>query len=265
MQTKSLVVILFVICLTRAELQGPPIDNSAELNNRKSDSTNDDATNSNADSDNKIEDSDDSDDLSDEHTIASLLAEDFSYPGIKIIKAPDLSQEKEARKMTEMLSTLVNSHAELVEKLEHEIKQMDGSIASLANTDEQEPALSQEEIELEQLYESAMKILNKTRSDKADGFILLKQAAEKGHAKSQARIAWHELLGNQVEMNFDSAKQTFLKLADAGLPDAHMVSSIYILQLHKDFVINEKNLNFLKFIIFCRDLVSCMPLESALM
>lgn len=236
-----------------AELQAPPSDSGDPNNSYKdrklnlmtktdeggssSDSSSTSNSNSNTDSDNNIrskhsENSDGADSVtsdanSDENTLASLLAEEFSYQGsaIKIIKAPDFTQEKEAQKMTEMLSTLVNSHAKLLKKLENEIEEMDGSIASLGEQPVQ--AQTQEELELELLYESAMKILNRTRSEKAEGFALLKQAADKGHAKAQAKIAWAQLMGNHVEMDFNAARETFMHLADSGLPDAHMVSTLH--------------------------------------
>lgn len=238
-----LVAVACALCASvSAELQGPPSD-SGDLKNsikdRKSNlmavtdeesSSSSNSANSKTGSDSKIRNKNSendgdaaSDASSDENTIASLLAEEFSYQGsaIKIIKAPDFTQEKEAQKMTEMLSTLVNSHAKLIKKLEDEIEEMDGSIASLGEQPVQ--VQTQEELELEMLYESAMKILNRTRSDKAEGFALLKQAADKGHAKAQAKIAWAQLMGNHVEMDFNDARETFLHLAESGLPDAHMV------------------------------------------
>lgn len=216
---------LFVIA--SAELQGPPSDSADPKNSykdRKSNSIDDE--DSTSDSKNKLKNNENADRTTDpsDETLESLLAEDFSYQGsaIKIIKAPDFTQEKEAQKMTEMLSTLVNSHAKLIKKLEDEIEEMDGSIASLG--EQPEEVQTQEEIQLEMLYESAMKILNRTRSDKAEGFALLKQAADRGHSKAQAKVAWGQLMGNHIEMDFNSARETFLKLADTGLPDAHMVS-----------------------------------------
>lgn len=235
MRSKIFLIFMCTLSISLAQLQGPPSDSEDirnSLKDRKSNLVNDESKSDISDSSNTInkkdEDNDDAIDSNDDSTIASLLAEEFAYPGsaIKIIKAPDLSQEKEAQKMTEMLSTLVNSHAKLIKKLEDEIEEIDGSIASLG----EEPRIvqTQEELELERIYESAMKILNRTRSDKSDGFALLKQAADKGHAKSQAKIAWAQLLGNYIEMNFDDAKKTFLELAETGLPDAHMVCHIII-------------------------------------
>lgn len=268
-------VVAYTLCIAWAELQGPPSD-SEDLKNsfkdRKSNLMNDE--NSNSDNNNKNDENDDEKSTlieagDDENSIASLLAEEFSYQGsaIKIIKAPDFTQEKEAQKMTEMLSTLVNSHAKLIKKLEDEIQEMDGSIASLG--EQPEVAQTPEEIELEILYESAMKILNRTRSDKQEGFALLRKAADKGHPKAQAKIAWAQLMGNHVDMDFDAARETFLNLADTGLADAHMVK--YLLPFTNFFFLF--NFSYLmitnNFCDFCflssRDWVLCTLPESALM
>lgn len=234
--TRLLLASIVCVAIVAAELQGPPIadssasekkDNSGE--STQASSSNDRKSSSSAAAadvnENVVSDAD-SEESIDEMSLASMLAEEFALQGsaIKIIKSPDLSQDSEAQKVTEMLSTLVNSHAKLIKKLEDEIDEIDGSLASLKSVEEPEPVLTPEQIELENLYESAMKILNKTRSDKAGGFAMLKQAADKGHLNAQAKIAWAQLMGNPIEMNFEEAKNTFLKLADTGLPDAHMVS-----------------------------------------
>lgn len=227
------ILLVSIVCfaIAVAELQGPPVDSSANEKKESSESTaqkssNNERKSSAESNDNVVVEVDDTDGSIDENSLASLLAEEFALQGsaIKIIKSPDLSQDNEAQKVTEMLTTLVNSHAKLIKKLEDEIDEIDGSLASLKSAEEPEPVLTPEQIELENLYEAAMKILNKTRSDKAGGFAMLKQAADKGHLNAQAKIAWAQLMGNPIEMNFEEAKNTFLKLADTGLPDAHMVS-----------------------------------------
>lgn len=228
--TRFWLVSIVCVAIVAAELQGPPADTSKSEKKESSESGQTSNANERKSSvetnENIVDEHGDLDESLDENSLASLLAEEFALQGsaIKIIKSPDLSQDSEAQKVTEMLSTLVNSHAKLIKKLEDEIEEIDGSLASLQNVDEPEPALTPEQIELENLYESAMKILNKTRSDKAGGFALLKQAADKGHLNARAKIAWAQLMGNPIDMNFEEAKNTFLQLADAGLPDAHMVS-----------------------------------------
>lgn len=229
--TRFWLVSIVCVAMVAAELQGPPADTSKSEKKESSESGQTSSGNerkSTAETnENIVDEQGDLDESIDENSLASLLAEEFALQGsaIKIIKSPDLSQDSEAQKVTEMLSTLVNSHAKLIKKLEDEIEEIDGSLASLQNADEPEPAaLTPEQIELENLYESAMKMLNKTRSDKAGGFALLKQAADKGHLNARAKIAWAQLMGNPIDMNFEEAKNTFLQLADAGLPDAHMVS-----------------------------------------
>lgn len=227
--------LISIVCATivAAELQGPPVDSSAKEKKNSGESA---STSGKSDrkssvnvNENVVIDVDDSEESIDENSLATLLAEEFALQGsaIKIIKSPDLSQDSDAQKVTEMLSTLVNSHAKLIKKLEDEIEEIDGSLASLKSVEEPEPILTAEQIELENLYEAAMKMLNRTRSDKAGGFALLKEAADKGHLNAQAKIAWAQLMGNPIEMNFEEAKNTFLKLADAGLPDAHMVSNFF--------------------------------------
>lgn len=233
MQMRSILLVSIVcVAIAVAELQGPPVDSSANEKKDSSESTAQKSSTSNErkssieTNENVVVDVDDTDGSIDENSLASLLDEEFALQGsaIKIIKSPDLSQDNEAQKVTEMLTTLVNSHAKLIKKLEDEIDEIDGSLASLKNAEEPEPVLTPEQIELENLYEAAMKILNKTRSDKAGGFAMLKQAADKGHLNAQAKIAWAQLMGNPIEMNFEEAKNTFLKLVDTGLPDAHMVN-----------------------------------------
>lgn len=230
---KYLFVSIICVTLTVAELQGPPAVDVSSSKEKTGNSDGDESSTSRnerkftTETKNSLaESADESDESMDEDSLASLLAEEFALQGsaIKIIKGPDLSQDNDAQKVTEMLSTLVNSHAKLIKKLEDEIEEIDGSLASLKHTEEPEPILTPEQIELENLYESAMKILNRTRSDKAGGFAMLKQAADKGHLNAQAKIAWAQLMGNPIEMNFEEAKSTFIRLAENGLPDAHMVS-----------------------------------------
>lgn len=235
MQITRVLLVVSIVCAAKAvaELQGPPVDASTSEKKESSESTQENGGNERKSSaemnDNVVVEVDESDGAIDENSLASLLAEEFALQGssIKIIKSPDLSQDNEAQRVTEMLSTLVNSHAKLIKKLEDEIEEIDGSLASLKSVEEPEPVLTPEQIELENLYEAAMKILNKTRSDKAGGFAMLKQAADKGHLNAQAKIAWAQLMGNPIEMNFEEAKNTFLQLVDTGLPDAHMVSGIH--------------------------------------
>lgn len=247
MRFKKFALFLLLFYLVRADLQGPPSEEKNKKdktepqltsNERKYVETNDDSQTSEAmtststsaddemsnthDSSEKKSDSDE--DLDDEaDAIASLLSQDFSSgAAIKIVKAP-VYQEKEVQKVTEMLSTLVNSHVKLIKKIEHEIEDLDGSIATLNTEEEPEHIPTPEEIELDNLYEAGMKIINNTRTDKASGYALLQQAADKGHIKAQAKVAWAQLLGNPLKLNFEEAKGTFLRLAETGLPDAHMV------------------------------------------
>lgn len=73
------------------------------------------------------------------------------------------------------------------------------------------------------LYDQALAILNKTKaSNRAEGFSLLRKASEKGHKMAKINIAWAQLLGNPLELRIETAKKTFVELADKGVPEAHM-------------------------------------------
>lgn len=162
-------------------------------------------------------------DIGNEKTLEQLLAEELGIKGtIKVIR-PELQHERD--KVSDILTTLVSSHAMLINKFETQIKEIDGSLAAINEEEETEPPKEKtpEEIEADNLYETAMKIMNRTRSDKSAGFAILQQAASKGHAQAQAEVAWGQLLGNPVDIDVEAAKETFLKLAETGLPDAHMV------------------------------------------
>lgn len=176
---------------------------------------------------------------------------------IKIVKAPDLFQEKEAAltgdrqtvadeqdgggnrvttgtaaptstanaddkdqiEVTEFISNLIEKRLKWVKKLEEEFENLD---EMLLEEDEPPRELFAWQIELEELYESAMKILNKSRADKTAGYEILEEAAKRGHSKSGALIGWAQLFGNPLEMNIAEAKRTFGQLAELGVPEAHM-------------------------------------------
>ena len=73
------------------------------------------------------------------------------------------------------------------------------------------------------LYDQALSILNKTKaSNRAEGFSLLRKAAEKGHRMAKINIAWAQLLGNPLELRIETAKKTFEELGEKGVPEAHM-------------------------------------------
>lgn len=171
---------------------------------------------------------------------------------IKIVKAPDLYQEKEAAltgdrqtvtdeqdgdtaaaagtptadaadkdhiQVTEFISNLIEKRLKWVKKLEEEFENLD---EILLEEDEPPRKLFPWQIELEELYESAMKILNKSRADKTEGYEILEEAAKRGHSKSGALIGWAHLFGNPLEMNIAKAKRMFGELAELGVPEAHM-------------------------------------------
>ena len=51
---------------------------------------------------------------------------------------------------------------------------------------------------------------------------MLRKAAEKGHKMAKINIAWAQLLGNPLELRIETAKKTFVELAEKGVSEAHM-------------------------------------------
>lgn len=224
MRLKLFCLFLLIFGSVAAGVRGPPSNEDESKSatiDKKSSSSERDADEEPTETIDKFIDEPDSD----EKTLENLLHDELGFHGsaIKVVRAPDLHQEKEAQKVSDMLSTLVSSHAKLIKKFETEIEEIDGSIAALSTEEEEAKVQTPEEIEAENLFESAMQILNKTRSDKAAGFAVLQQAANKGHLRAQAEVAWCQLLGHPVEIDFEAAKETFLRLADQGVAEAHMV------------------------------------------
>lgn len=93
----------------------------------------------------------------------------------------------------------------------------------------QEP-LTPEQQEAEQIFRKAQRLLNTTRSNKAEAYGLLRTAAILGHREARSLLAWAPLLGMQIgptsfwtsSQVISAAYQTFKELAETGLPSAHM-------------------------------------------
>ncbi|XP_062538412.1 protein sel-1 homolog 1-like [Armigeres subalbatus] len=149
-----------------------------------------------------------------------VLSDDlqFMHSAIKIVKAPDLSQDKESRKMSEMLNELLDSHERMIQKIESEIEE----INRLSPEDEEPVVVTPEQLEAQEAYDRAMVVLNRTKVDKLQGHKLMVEAANKGHPLARIHVAWAQLLGHPVHMDTEAAKKTFLELAEEGLPEAQM-------------------------------------------
>uniref|UniRef100_A0A6B2E7Q5 Putative extracellular protein sel-1 n=1 Tax=Phlebotomus kandelakii TaxID=1109342 RepID=A0A6B2E7Q5_9DIPT len=145
------------------------------------------------------------------------------YSPIKLVKAPDLSQEKDPQKVSEMLSDILEKHTKWIEKMEEEIKEIDSENKQAKSEPERE--LTPDEIKAQNQYENAMKALNRTNpnSYRDIAYLEMESAAMAGHPKARAHYAWFRLLGNPV-LNMDPkfVLDTFTELAAEGLPEAHM-------------------------------------------
>jgi len=72
------------------------------------------------------------------------------------------------------------------------------------------------------MYDNAMDMLAKPRTDKRVAFTLLKKAAAFNHLKARAELAWAVLLGHWMDFDFNHAADEFESLANEGVPEAHM-------------------------------------------
>lgn len=134
------------------------------------------------------------------------------------------------------MDMIMIKQAFFLEKLAKEIDTMkldviDGSDVD-AIEEEEIPPLPEEflmekpltplEIEAQEIYESAMLMLNKTKPDKKQAYRLLLDAAEKGNNEAKGLVAWAKLFGNPLKQDIEEAKEIFNHLADLGSPDGHM-------------------------------------------
>ncbi|XP_037948535.1 protein sel-1 homolog 1 [Teleopsis dalmanni] len=79
-----------------------------------------------------------------------------------------------------------------------------------------------EQIEAHTLYELAMGMLAKPRSNKDEAYKIMKKAADMKHAQARATMAWAAVLGHWKDFNFEYAASEFDELVLEGLPDANM-------------------------------------------
>ncbi|XP_017091795.2 protein sel-1 homolog 1 [Drosophila bipectinata] len=79
-----------------------------------------------------------------------------------------------------------------------------------------------EQIEAQTMYDNAMDMLAKPRTDKRVAFTLLKKAAAFNHLKARAELAWAVLLGHWMDFDFNHAADEFESLVNEGVPEAHM-------------------------------------------
>lgn len=210
--------IIAFICVTHScgaldDVQGPPdginVNKKTQTNDRKSAEILDTNEIAKENSDSEVESVDNDDISMDEFP--------FSSSAIKIIKSPeDLTQDEKINEIINKIMGNLNTMHTM------DLEEIDTMVPAAVEPEQQDIDLTPEELEAQNLYETAMAILNKTKSDKIAGHIVLVQAAAKGHPLAKAKVAWSQLMGNPIDLDIDEAKKTFIELADAGLPDAHM-------------------------------------------
>ncbi|CAG9808107.1 unnamed protein product [Chironomus riparius] len=174
------------------------------------------------DSQEEIHENQDKTNSEEDEKFLKLIRDELNLPtsGIKIVKAPDLSKDNEGKVVTESITKILESQEKWIQQFEEELDEINKKELSIETVEVEKTA---EEIEADNLYDQALSILNKTKaSNRAEGFSLLRKAAEKGHKMAKINIAWAQLLGNPLELRVEIAKKTFEELGEKGVPEAHM-------------------------------------------
>ncbi|XP_017140496.1 protein sel-1 homolog 1 [Drosophila miranda] len=146
-------------------------------------------------------------------------------------RAPAVSNERKASKPKDgtefmprvntavLFERLFNDTLMKQQKLKAEIEKIE---ASLQGTVETIAELTPEQLEAQLMYNQAIDMLAKPRTDKRVVFTLLKKAAAFNHREARAALAWAVLMGHWMEFDFHHAADEFESLANEGLPSAHM-------------------------------------------
>ncbi|EDW83264.1 uncharacterized protein Dwil_GK22768 [Drosophila willistoni] len=143
-------------------------------------------------------------------------------PGENDRKAAKPKESAEFAPRTKMLPSalferLWNDSVMKQEKLKAEIERLEAQRLSVAT-----PELTPEQVEAQTMYENAMDMLAKPRTDKRVAFTLLRKAAAFNHLKARAELAWAVLLGHWMGFDFHHAADEFESLANDGVAEAHM-------------------------------------------
>ncbi|XP_030369762.1 protein sel-1 homolog 1 [Scaptodrosophila lebanonensis] len=82
--------------------------------------------------------------------------------------------------------------------------------------------LTPDQVEVETMYNNAIDMMAKPRTDKRVAFTLLRKAAALGHSFARADLAWSVVLGHWMDFDFHHAAEEFENLAKEGVADAHL-------------------------------------------
>ncbi|RWS08626.1 Protein sel-1-like protein [Dinothrombium tinctorium] len=106
-------------------------------------------------------------------------------------------------------------HATLAEETKADNESVEEEVEVIAEQTE-------EERKAELLFQTANSILNQTRPDKHQAYVLLLEAAELNHAKAQEIIGRAALIGDNMPVDLNLAQKCFQNLASRGNPAAQM-------------------------------------------
>lgn len=129
--------------------------------------------------------------------------------------------------MDSQLSDLLDNQEKEIQRLESELEELDKR-QQQADSEREQVELAEptpEQIQMEYFYQEAMQVINKTKRSKLvdqTGYSLMHAAANMGHPKARAEVAWDYLFGVGSVPDIEKAKTIFTDLAETGMPKAHM-------------------------------------------
>lgn len=143
-------------------------------------------------------------------------------PNDDIAEAVDYFMLKQAKLLQKMVQEMDFKYTFVEGGADQEAQIEEEEIPPLPEDFQEEKELNEEELEARKIFDMASGMLNRTRPDKKQAYVLLEEAAEKGYADARAMMAWAKLFGNPVKQNLEEAKEMFTSLAEDGHPDGHM-------------------------------------------
>ncbi|XP_041968880.1 protein sel-1 homolog 1 isoform X2 [Aricia agestis] len=146
-------------------------------------------------------------------------------PNEAVISEKELEEMELALKWLQSKIKPESALLQLEARLESEPEKLDEDPQELLNKlpelPEEETELSPELKEAKEIYDDAVKKLERRSPDLLGSILQIKRAAEYGYAPAKIKLAWSYLFGEGVEHDIMKAKITFETLAEEGNADAH--------------------------------------------
>ncbi|KAA0197914.1 hypothetical protein HAZT_HAZT007241 [Hyalella azteca] len=138
-----------------------------------------------------------------------------------------VNQEIPLKSLEETLSLLFNSKHTVSDKMLDTLESEENDKKSLQEKFAETKLEKQFKYENEEgtgasYYEKAQQHLNQMPSDEGPAYLLLSEAAARGHWKAKRQVAWGHVFGKHLPLDLQEARNIFTELADKGDPEGQM-------------------------------------------